>query len=36
MDWHHTQNITKIDDGRKNLNDMLSLSYHINQIEMYQ
>jgi hypothetical protein len=27
---------TKIDDGKRNLDRMLSLSYHIGQIEVYQ
>jgi hypothetical protein len=25
MDWHHVQNITKIDNGRRNLDNILSL-----------
>jgi hypothetical protein len=36
MDWHHTPNIIKIDDGKRNLDNMLPLLYHIGQIEIYQ
>jgi len=30
MDWHHTTNVTKIDNGGRNLNGTLLLLYHIN------
>jgi len=35
MDWHHIQNITKFDDGRRSIDSMLSFLYHIGQIEIY-
>jgi hypothetical protein len=29
MDWHHIQNITKFDDGRRSIDSMLLFLYHI-------